>query len=300
MLLKWGATFLLTVIVTAHSFLLPTVAILPLFVGIGAASGNRATVILVPGLYHEPTAYNKVVGVLRRSQYKRVFPIDLPSVGSMRGRDDDVAAVRTVLIKELEEGRDVVLVGNSYGGTVISEAVKGLKKATRATVVGRSLRPRGRVRGLIYLSGFLPYIQDVLHPELRPDPREISPLWIRFTEDGKVYPDGDPANPPSVLFYNDLPEKEANFWTSKLQFSSFNSVAANSTYIPYTGDFECYYIIGKKDNTIPQSVAETWINQEGAKFEVDYLDAGHIPMLSQPENVARIIRNVAEKNTVAN
>lgn len=282
MLLKWGITFLFTVLATAY-----------------AASENRASVILVPGLYHEPTAFNKVVGVLGKSHYKRIFPINLPSVGSLKGRKDDVAAVRTVLIKELEEGRDVVLVGNSYGGTVISDAVEGLKKHSKAlsrseSIAGRSPRPRGQILGLIYLSGFLPYIQDVLHPELKPDIRSTAPAYMRFTDDGKIYPDGDPNNPPQLLFYNDLSEKEANFWTRKLHFSSVDSAAANSTYIPYTGDFRCLYVIGKKDNAVPEAFARTWIEQEGAKFEVDYLDAGHIPMLGQPEKVARIIRGVAE------
>lgn len=300
MLFNRSVLLLFTVVSTAHAFLLPTVAILPFFASISAASGgSRASIILVPGLYHEPIVYNRVVDVLRKFHYKRIFPIDLPSVGSMKGRADDVTTVRSILTKELDEGRDVILVGNSYGGTVISDAVEGLQKHSSITprsptIAGRIPRPRGKILALIYLSGFLPYIRDVQHPELKPDIRLTSPSFMRYTSDNRIFSDGDPANPPQFVFYNDLSPREADFWTSKLTWSSFDSAAANSTYIPYTGDFRCVYVIGKRDNAVPPAFARTWIEQEGARFEVRELDAGHVPMLGQPENVVGIIRDVAE------
>ena len=121
----------------------------------------------------------------------------------------------------------------------------------------------------------------------------MSPSFFRFADGGKVYADGNATIPPSVSFYNDLSPKEAEFWTKKLTFSSFEALNATATYIPYRGDFKCVYVIGKRDNSVPPEFAQTYINQPGAQFTVEWLDAGHAPMLGQPGNVAKIIRKAA-------
>lgn len=111
------------------SQLLPMVAFLSLLPNAGFAetAEDRPTIILVPGAFHQPLVYDKVVDLLHNAQYHNVYAIDLPSVGELATRDDDIWSVCAVLFKELEAGRNVLLVGNSYGGTVIGEAVKGLK-----------------------------------------------------------------------------------------------------------------------------------------------------------------------------
>lgn len=274
-----------------------TMAIPALLVDNGAAAqaAGRPSIILVPGAFHQAIVYDQVVELLHEGQYPHVFEVDLPSVGSMAGRNEDVAAVRNILSRELNEGRDVVLVGNSYGGTVIGEAVKGFPSNNTAStaIKARHKRTGGKVLGLVFFAGFLPWIQDVEHPELKPDVRTIAPKFFRFTDDGKVYPDGDPTMPPSVSFYNDLPADQAAYWTSKLEYSSFNSLAANATYIPYTGDFKCYYIIGDRDNSVPSALAHNWVDQPGAQFDVQTIDAGHVAMLGKPNEVTDIIRKAA-------
>lgn len=248
---------------------------------------------MVPGAFHQPAVYNMVAHFLHAAGYSRTYAIDLPSVGALATRDWDIQSVRSILAKELAADHNVLLVGNSYGGTVIAEAVKGYK-----TFQAHSSRHnRGRILALVFIAGFLPYIQDVEHPESKPDIRTISPKLFRYAPDGKVWADGDPDLPSQKAFYNDLPsEVKKDYWTSQLQFSSFDALAANATYIPYTGDFRCIYLAGLHDNTIPPPFARTFLEQPGAKFEVEWQEWDHVPMLSHAEYVAQAIRRAAGDN----
>lgn len=65
---------------------------------------------------------------------------------------------------------------------------------------------------------------------------------------------------------------------------------ATARYIPYDGKFRTLYVIGEKDNTVSSELARSYIEQEGAKFEVLTIDADHIPMLSRTEKVVQIVR----------
>jgi pimeloyl-ACP methyl ester carboxylesterase len=272
---------------------------------------DKPSIIMVPGAFHKAKVYEKVTYRLRQKNYSRLFAIDLPSVGSSAGRVEDVGAVRSTLLNELDAGRDVLLVGNSYGGTVIGEAVKGLKDyptsctqpRARANMLSRatSFLPRGggnnkecgKILGLVFFAGYLPYIKDVEHPENKPDVRTVSPSFFHFTLDGKVTSDGDASIPPSVSFYNDLSPQDAAYWTSQLTFSSFDSLNATATYIPYTGDFKCRYVVGTLDNSVSESFAQSFLLQPGVQFQVEHIDAGHVPMIGKPDEVVRLIQNAA-------
>jgi pimeloyl-ACP methyl ester carboxylesterase len=280
-------------------FVLVLMTTLSRLAGIRAARDTPA-VLFVPGAFHQATVYDKVIEKLRMDNYHDLTAIDLSSVGSLAGRDADVAAVRHILIQRLENGKDVLLVGNSYGATVIGEAVKGLQKDTASTpnhtpsdVSNHSPNGsrRGRILGLMFISGYMPYITEVTQPESKPNIRVVSPSFFRFTDGGKVYWDNDLVNfPPEKTFYNALNPREQKIWVKRLKFSSFKALAANATYIPYTGDFKCTYVIGERDNSVPPAFAQTYIDQPGAKFNVERLDADHVPMLSKPDDVVNLIK----------
>jgi pimeloyl-ACP methyl ester carboxylesterase len=289
---------LLTLSLPSH-IALTLMAAFSLLAGTGATRDDPA-VLFVPGAFHQTTVYEKVIASLHRDDYRDLTAIELPSLGALAGRDADIAAVRRILTHKLEHGKDVLLVGNSYGGTVIGEAVKGLKNDAASTpnharsiVLNRSPHGpgRGRILGLMFISGYIPYITEVTQPETKPNIMVVSPSFFRFTNDGKVYWDNDLVNfPPKKTFYNALNSREQEFWVRRLKFSSFKALAGNATYIPYTGDFKCTYVIGERDNSVPPAFAQTFIDQPGAQFEVERLDVDHVPMLSKPEDVASLIK----------
>ncbi|KAH7401447.1 Alpha/Beta hydrolase protein [Pyrenochaeta sp. MPI-SDFR-AT-0127] len=259
-----------------------------------APTSNKPAIILVPGAFHKAFVYDKVKNLLKSSGYSNVDALDLPSVGPLAAHVDrtpDIAIVKAHLLARLARDQDVVLIGNSYGATVIGEAVKGLQSRS-ATAANPPAQ--GKILGLIMLSGFIPYISEVSQPGSRPDVRLTSPPWLRFQGTERMFWDGDLINsPPSFTFYNLLSASDAAFWSSKLAPSSFDAANATATFIPYTGAFRSLYVIGEHDNAVTPAWAQSFIDQPGAQFETLTIDGDHVPMLSRPQTVVDIIRRFA-------
>ncbi|KAJ4384474.1 hypothetical protein N0V86_000073 [Didymella sp. IMI 355093] len=201
--------------------------------------------------------YNEVKAQLADVGYEHIDAVDLPSV------DDDVADVERkadtnvvtgLLENRLNDGQDVVLVGNSYGATVIMEAVKELEDRS-AVSVPSTAEGEGRVLGLVMLSGYIPTIAEVNHDPPRPDIRGIGAPFFNYHLATNGTPttvtwDLDLANyPPQIAFYNLLDTSDADYWASQLLPSSFKALNATGTYIPYDGTFRTLYVIGKHDNS---------------------------------------------------
>lgn len=128
--------------------------------GSSLAATAKPALILVPGAFHRASVYNEVKAQLSGVGYEHVIAVDLPSVG------DDVADVeRTadthivvgLLETRLNNGEDVILVGNSYGATVVMEAVKEFK-VRRAVSGGTSTEGYGHILGLIMVSTYHTYL----------------------------------------------------------------------------------------------------------------------------------------------
>ena len=49
-------------------------------------------------------------------------------------------------------------------------------------------------------------------------------------------------------------------------------------------------MIGEEDNAVGRELAESYIAQEGARFEVQVIQGDHVPMLSRTNEVVGIVR----------
>jgi pimeloyl-ACP methyl ester carboxylesterase len=128
----------------------------------------------------------------------------------------------------------------------------------------------------------------------RPDIRQISPPWFRYEGTSRVFWDGDLENlPPSFTLYNLLSKEQADVHTMKLQPSSFAALNATAKYIPYDGKFRSLYVVGSQDNAVPPALAQSYLAQAGAMWEVEAIDSDHSPMLSRPDEFVGIIRRFA-------
>ena len=73
------------------------------------------TIIFVHGAWHYPECFDKVKDILEPNGY-RCVAVAMPSVGRtppVTSLDEDIAAVRAAVVKELDEGRDVVVNAHS-------------------------------------------------------------------------------------------------------------------------------------------------------------------------------------------
>ncbi|KAH7394068.1 Alpha/Beta hydrolase protein [Phaeosphaeria sp. MPI-PUGE-AT-0046c] len=250
---------------------------------------KKPAVILVPAAFSKASVYNQVKLCLSHEGYD-VIAVNLPSVGkgaAKVNRIPDIEAVQKSLKQQIQNGKDVILVGNSYGGTVICDAVGDFEAKSSIKFTGK-----GKILGLIFFSGFLPYMSELSNAH--PDIRSISPSWFRFEGTSRVFWDGDLTNlPPSHTLYNLLPLDQAAQYSKRLQPSSFAALNATAKYIPYNGNFRSLYVVGSNDNAVPPALAKTYFEQPGAKWETLTIDGDHSPMLSRPDEFVKIVRRFA-------
>lgn len=107
---------------------------------------SHLTLILVPGAWHSPATWSKIISSIPN----KCISITLSTTrgDSTLGFSDDVRCVRDAIVSEISQGRKVVVVVHSYGGTVGASAVRGLENG----VVGIFMIATGfAVSGLTFL-----------------------------------------------------------------------------------------------------------------------------------------------------
>ncbi|WP_431219214.1 alpha/beta fold hydrolase [Leifsonia xyli] len=100
---------------------------------------GRPTVVLVHGAFAESSSWNGVIAGLLADG----FPV-IAAANPLRGVASDAAYVRTLLG---DVSGDLILVGHSYGGAVITNAAKGLDQVKALVFVGAFAPDEGRARG---------------------------------------------------------------------------------------------------------------------------------------------------------
>lgn len=122
---------------------------------------SKPTIIIVPGAWQLPPAFDNIVKLLNEAGYPTVH-VPLPTVGGtelpLAGQSDDVDAVRKVLVPVVEEGKEVVVIGHSAGGISMSGAVEGYDAGSR-----KAAGKTGGVVRCIFMTAFvLPKGQSLL------------------------------------------------------------------------------------------------------------------------------------------
>jgi pimeloyl-ACP methyl ester carboxylesterase len=179
---------------------------------------------------------------------------------------EDVANVKRTIGRV---SQPVILVGHSYGGSVI-------------TAAGTD----DRVAGLIYLAAFAPDQDETtqsLHEKFPP-----TDIFSRVEiGDGRVWlkPNGVSA------FAGDLSEKEQKLvWATQSApvADMFNQKVAGTAWKSKPS----WYVIATEDHTIQPDLQRFVAKRMGATtFEVA---SSHVPMLSQPDLVLDVIRKAVK------
>jgi pimeloyl-ACP methyl ester carboxylesterase len=110
------------------------------------------TIVFVHGAWHSPEWFDATISVLEPLGYKCVT-VAMPAVGRqtpVTSLDEDIEAVRTTVITELDAGRDVIIHAHSWAGLPVNSALDGLSKAERERD-GKN----GAVMKLTFVSSFI-------------------------------------------------------------------------------------------------------------------------------------------------
>lgn len=238
---------------------------------------TKPTVVLVPGAWHIEHTYHKLVPDLERRGYP-TLAIRNPSVGQP-ARDglvqEDATHLRSVIDPLLAEGKEVLVVAHSYGGSVLSPSL-----ADYAWKKGE----KGRVLGLVYIAAFLLPVGKSPGAIMYPPDGSDSPL--KMDENGFLQP------PDPHVFYNDLPEEEQQELRKHLLPNP-----GNVGHEPGKGEpwkrVPAVYIKCSKDVILPPPVQQAMLDEVGAnpdyEVRVIELDSSHSPMLSMPAKVGDAI-----------
>jgi pimeloyl-ACP methyl ester carboxylesterase len=249
--------------------LLAGLAIVAMFGG-AQAQPAKPTIVLVHGAFADASSWNGVIAILEKDGY----PV-IAAANPLRGVKSDASYVASILSSL---GAPVVLVGHSYGGSVISEAASGDANVKALVFVAAFAPEAGETAA--GLSGKFP--GGTLGPTLAPPvklPGGGADLYIRQD----LFPG---------QFAADVPEAEA-----KLMAATQRPIAEAALGEPQSGagwkTIPSWFIYGDADKNIPAAASAFMASRAHARATVVVKGASHVLMVSQPEAVARLIEDAA-------
>ncbi|MRG48792.1 alpha/beta fold hydrolase [Chitinophaga sp. SYP-B3965] len=237
-----------------------------LFAVLGSAIVTQAqtvkNVVLVHGAFADGSGYKPLYNILTKKGYN-VTVVQNP----LSSLEDDVAATKVALDKQ--DG-PVILVGHSWGGTVITEAGNHPK-----------------VAGLVYIAAF------------QPDQGETTVQWLQTAppapENGVLPPDDK-----GIVYYDkakyhagfcaDLSKEEADF-----MYASQGAFYAKGFITPITKaawkDKPSYAVVATDDKSIAPEIQRNMYKRSNTK--VTEVKGSHVVFISQPAAVAKVVIEAA-------
>lgn len=233
-----------------------------------SVAADKPTVILVHGAFADGSSWNKVIPILQKQGYQ-VIAVQ----NALTSLDDDVAFVNRAIA---EAKGNVILVGHSWGGAVITQAGNNDK-----------------VKALVYVAAYAPDEGQSLESiskdayEVRKIPN-VPGFADPVVEDGFIR-----LKDETIVkhFAQDLPQQEALILAAgqgRFHVSTLGAKISNPAW-KYKPSF---YIVSDLDHVIsPQLENEMALKIKATVF---HLPASHVSMLSKPEKVAEVIIKAAE------
>jgi pimeloyl-ACP methyl ester carboxylesterase len=217
----------------------------------------KPSIVFVHGLWADGSCFSKVIAPLQAEGYQVIA-----SQHSLDTLERDVATVTSTM--GLVSG-PVLLVGHSYGGSVI-------------TAAGTD----DRVAGLVYISALAPDETETSQSQQDQFPPTDVFNYIEVV-DGRIWmkPEGTKA------FAGDLPEPEQQLvWATHVapDANLFNTKAPGTAWRSKPS----WYIVANHDHTVQPDLERAAAKRMGARtYDVD---SSHVPMLSHPGFVLDVIR----------
>lgn len=223
-----------------------------------ALAREQPTAVLVHGAFADGSSWQKVITRLQQDGIQ-VISVQNP----LTSLGEDVAATKRAI--ELAQG-DVVLVGHSWAGTVITEA---------------GVDPK--VKGLVYIAAFAP------KPGQRtgelgkdyPTPHGISKL--ASTSDGYLYL---PVESVKSDFAPDVPVAEADLVAATqvpIHASAFDEKVTQAAWQSRPS----WFVVSGRDHMIDPQLQRDMAKMINAR--TIEIPSGHTSMLSHPSEVADVI-----------
>ena len=225
---------------------------------------GKASIVFAHGLWADGSCFSKLIPTLQTEGHQ-VFS----SQHGLDSLEGDVACVTRAINRV---PGPVVLVGHSYGGTLITKA--GM---------------HDRVGALVYICALAPDEDET--SQQQQDKYDKTPVfghievadnrvWLKESGIGHFCGDLPPAEQKLVLATGAVPI--ADIFDQQVPGTAWRNTPS-------------WFIVGNNDQTVNPELERDAAKRMGAKTTA--LDTSHVAMLSQPQAVLEIIRDAA--NTLA-
>jgi len=224
------------------------------------STNEKASIVFCHGIWADGSCFNKVIPALQAEGHEVMavqYGLDTP--------EGDVAAVKRTLGRV---SSPAILVGHSYGGSVI-------------TAAGTD----DRVAGLVYVAALAPDADETSQSQL--DKFPVTDVFSHIeVADGRIW-----LRPEGIdCFAGDLTEVE-----KKLVWATHFAPAADlfSRNAPGTAwkSKPSWYVVAKNDRTVHPALERFAAKRMGAT--TTEVESSHVPMLSNPKVVIDVIRSAA-------
>jgi pimeloyl-ACP methyl ester carboxylesterase len=226
-----------------------------------ASGQNKLSIVFVHGIWADGSCFSKLIPTLQAEGHE--------VIAAQYGLDTlatDVAAVKSTLGRV---NAPVLLVGHSYGGTLITAA---------------GTDPR--VAGLVYIAALAPdsdetsqSLQDKFAKTDIFSNIEVADGRVWIKRDGIGCFAGDLTPDEEKLVWATHAAPVADLFTQKIEGTAWRSKPS-------------WYIVGTKDRTVHPDLQRFVSKRMGARtYETD---SSHVPMLSQPGFVLDVIRDAVK------
>ena len=234
------------------------------------AQTNKPTIILVHGAFADASSWNGVVRILNKKGYP-ILAVATP-LRSVKGDAEYVSSILSGIRSP------VVLVGHSYGGSVISEAANG----------------NANVISLVYVSAFAPDEGETAaglsakFPGSTLGPTLGSPVALS-SGGHDLYIQQDKFR---AQFAADVSEIDAKLMAATQRPITEAALNEVST-APAWKRIPTWFVYGDRDMNIPAQAFAFMAERAHSKQTVAVKGASHVVMVSNPKIVAGMIESAA-------
>ena len=232
--------------------------------------------LFIHGALRGAWLWDRVTPLLQKKGGVNVIALDLPGHGkrSVERAGVNMSVYVNDVISHIKKKNlsDIILVGHSMSGIIISRVAEEMPE---------------RIRHLVYLAAVVPRDGDALIDLLTKERQET----LRNLEGkaSEIYGSVDALRP---LYFTDLPDGEEK--ESFLKKLTPQPLAAFFEKIPlrcfYNLKIPRTYVLGLRDKSLPPELTSGFAERLGV--EPVKIDAGHDMMISLPEEVAVVLLNI--------
>ncbi len=222
---------------------------------------TKPSIVFCHGLWADGSCFNKVIPPLQAEGYKVIaaqYGLDTP--------EGDVAVVKWSLGRV---NSPAILVGHSYGGSVISAAGTD-----------------DRVAGLVYIAALAPDADETSQSQQEKFPQTDVFKAVEIS-DGRIWLRQDGV----ACFAGDLSEQDQKLVWATHMAPAADLMTRNAPGVAWKSK-PSWYIVANNDRTVHPELQRFLAKRMGASTHA--IDSSHVPMLSHPGFVLDVIRKAAQ------